>query len=282
MPSYRFGPYRLDTGDRVLTRTGRPVALTRRMYETLVALVERGGRVVEKNELMRLVWADAFVEEGNLTQVVFRLRRALGEKYIETVPRRGYRFAATVRVEGDGAGPAAVARAAAEDDSYTVAVLPLLNTGKHRVPEATADGITEAVIGALSRHARLRLMARSTVFRYKGRKIDPLEVGRSLDVRAVLVGRVTHSREQLIVSAELVDVRSGALLWGGRCARPADTGVEAQDEITAEIAACVSRALGATDGTPRAARTYTENREARRLYLAGRHLWNKRGAGDLK
>ena len=121
MRSYRFGPYRLDTGERVLTRAGRPVALTRRMYETLVVLVERAGRVVEKTDLMREVWADAFVEEGNLTQVVFRLRKALGgtaTKYIETVPRRGYRFAAAVREERDEADgtPPPHARANVEAD----------------------------------------------------------------------------------------------------------------------------------------------------------------------
>lgn len=284
MPSYRFGPYRLDTGERVLTRAGRPVALTNRMYGTLAALVGRAGRVVEKDELMREVWADAIVEEGNLTQVVFRLRKALGggaAKYIETVPRRGYRFAAAVREERDGGGEAAAAaaRADGEADVYPVAVLPLSNAGQNPVPEEIADGITEALISTLSRRPRLRVMAASTVFRYKALKIDPLEVGRQLGVRAVLVGRVTYARDQLMVAAELVEVASGALLWGGRCARPSESAVEAQDEITDELAGCVGTALGAAGGGPQAS---AESREARRLYLSGRHLWNKRQPDDLK
>lgn len=99
---YDFGSFRLDTAERQLLRDGEPVRLTSKAYEMLVVLVERRGHIVEKDELLREVWPDAFVEEGNLTQHVFALRRALGEgrdehRYIETVSRRGYRFVASVR-----------------------------------------------------------------------------------------------------------------------------------------------------------------------------------------
>ena len=99
--SYHFGPYRLDASQRVLLREGKPVSLTLKAFDTLHVLVEKHGHVVEKDDLMRQVWPDAFVEESNLTQNIFTLRKALGEttgefKYIETVPRRGYRFVAPV------------------------------------------------------------------------------------------------------------------------------------------------------------------------------------------
>jgi len=98
---YEFGPFRLDTGERVLLRSGVPVQLTPRAYEVLLVLVRQAGHIVEKEELMKKVWADAFVEEGNLTHHVFALRRALSNgdasEYIETIPRRGYRFIAPVR-----------------------------------------------------------------------------------------------------------------------------------------------------------------------------------------
>src|SRR5947199_9796947 len=99
---YEFGPFRLDTAERILLRDGHPVSLTPKAYEVLLALVRRAGHIVPKDELMRDIWADAFVEEGNLTHHIFTLRKALGEgsngrEYIETIPRRGYRFVAPVQ-----------------------------------------------------------------------------------------------------------------------------------------------------------------------------------------
>ena len=99
--SYHFGPYRLDASQRVLLRDGKPVSLTLKAFDTLIALVQKQGLVVEKDDLMKQVWPDACVEDSNLTQNIFTLRKVLGEtaeglKYIETVPRRGYRFVAPV------------------------------------------------------------------------------------------------------------------------------------------------------------------------------------------
>lgn len=99
---YEFGPYRLDTAEQLLLRDGKPVPLTPKAFETLLALVERNGHLVEKEELMKVVWADAFVEESNLTNNVAAIRKLLGRgksgrNYIETVPKRGYRFTAPVK-----------------------------------------------------------------------------------------------------------------------------------------------------------------------------------------
>lgn len=98
---YTFGPFRLDPNERVLFHTDRPVPLTPKARDLLLVLVERHGHIVDKNDLMRIVWPDAFVEENNLTQNVSVLRKVLGEsvdgrEYIETIPKRGYRFAAKV------------------------------------------------------------------------------------------------------------------------------------------------------------------------------------------
>jgi DNA-binding winged helix-turn-helix (wHTH) protein/Tol biopolymer transport system component len=100
-PIYEFGPFRIDTAQRVLLREGKPVSLTPKAFEVLMFLVERRGRIVEKDELMNRVWADSFVEEGNLKVTVSMLRKVLeessgGPQLIETVPRRGYRFVADV------------------------------------------------------------------------------------------------------------------------------------------------------------------------------------------
>src|SRR5574341_168810 len=103
---YEFGPFRLDTNERLLLREGEVVPLPPKAFETLLALVEHHGRVLRKDELMKLIWHDTFVEEGNLAQHIFTLRRALargqnGQQYNETVPRRGYCFVAEVKEELD-------------------------------------------------------------------------------------------------------------------------------------------------------------------------------------
>jgi DNA-binding winged helix-turn-helix (wHTH) protein len=99
---YAFGPYQLEAEECVLLRDGQPVTLPPKDLETLLALVERAGHIVEKEELLEKVWPGVFIEEGNLSRHIFNLRQALGDspdgrKYIETVPRRGYRFVASVR-----------------------------------------------------------------------------------------------------------------------------------------------------------------------------------------
>jgi len=98
---YEFGPFRLDTLQHLLLRQGQPVALTPKTYDALVLLVESSGRMLPKDEIMRSLWPDSFVEESNLTQQISMIRKALGEasgdnRYIVTVPGRGYRFVASV------------------------------------------------------------------------------------------------------------------------------------------------------------------------------------------
>src|SRR5262249_13937725 len=106
--SYEFGRFRLKPAERVLLREGEPVPLTPKVFDILVTLVEHGGQVVAKDDLMKRVWPNTFVEEGNLTQNISLLRKALGEspgggQFIATVPRRGYRFVAdTNQSWGDG------------------------------------------------------------------------------------------------------------------------------------------------------------------------------------
>ena len=110
---YRFGPYRLDGDERVLLRDGQPVTLPPKDLETLFVLVERAGHIVEKEELLEKVWPGVFIEEGNLARHVFNLRQVLGDAtdgrpYIETIPRRGYRFVADVQEDGQAVATPAV------------------------------------------------------------------------------------------------------------------------------------------------------------------------------
>jgi len=105
--SYEFGPFRVDAVNHLLLRNGQVVPLKPKVFDTLVALVENRGRVLGKDELMEMLWPDSFVEESNLTQTIYMLRKALGEgpddhHYVETIPKRGYRFLAAVRQSGEG------------------------------------------------------------------------------------------------------------------------------------------------------------------------------------
>jgi len=102
---YGFGPYRLDAEERVLLRDGQPVTLPPKDLETLLVLVENAGHIVEKKELLEKVWPDVFVEEGNLARPIFNLRQGLGDghAYIETIPKRGYRFIAPITKLGSPA-----------------------------------------------------------------------------------------------------------------------------------------------------------------------------------
>jgi DNA-binding winged helix-turn-helix (wHTH) protein/TolB-like protein/Flp pilus assembly protein TadD len=131
---YEFGPFRLDPAERLLLREGKVVALTPKAFETLILLVENNGHLVGKDELIRRVWPDTIVEEGNLNNIIYMLRRALGDdsgerKYIETFSKRGYRFVAEVRATQDqqnSRSDPAVAPAPPISDQYSAApALPL-------------------------------------------------------------------------------------------------------------------------------------------------------------
>jgi len=124
---YEFGPFRLDPDERLLSRENQPVPLAPKVIDTLLVLVESRGHLVDKDELMKRVWPDAFVEEGSLNKNVSVLRKALGQwdgglEYIETIPKRGYRFAAPVNVAGDSteSHPKIAADRAADDAEIEV------------------------------------------------------------------------------------------------------------------------------------------------------------------
>ncbi|MGH9905296.1 MAG: winged helix-turn-helix domain-containing protein, partial [Pyrinomonadaceae bacterium] len=301
---YEFGPFRLDAAERVLLRGPDLVPLTPKVFDILLALVERGGHIVEKDDLMKRVWPDSFVEEGNLTQNVSLLRKALGEtpggpQFIETVSRRGYRFVATIR-EGDvEAGQIATASAtmaaAGLNAGYgsemgghstespnaigsvhgpvnhdgrrtaiggvtrrtpllwagsrsrgsflvlgaglfiligvvyfagskagnggaspidSIAVLPFLDEAADRDSEYLNDKITDSLINSLSKLPKLRVVPRSVVANYKGKEIDPRQIGRELNVRAVVTGRVRRHGDTISIQADLIDLEKVAQIWG--------------------------------------------------------------------
>ena len=156
----------------------------------------------------------------------------------------------------------------------SLAVLPFENASGDPDHEYLSDGITGSLINILAMLPKLRVMARSTVFRYQGQQIDPQAIGRELNVRAVLMGRMMQSGGSLRIGVELVDVATGSQLWGAQYNRkPGDIFV-VQDEISNEISGKLRVHLTRTE-KKRLTRHHTEDAEAYRLYLKGRHHWNR-------
>jgi serine/threonine-protein kinase len=166
----------------------------------------------------------------------------------------------------------------------SLAILPLINLSGDQDTEYLSDGITESLINNLSKSPRLRVMARSTVFRYKGRATqglenvdgpDPIQIGLDLGVRAVFIGRAFQREDSLIIKAELVDASDGSHLWGGQFSRTMTDVFAIEEEISQEITENLRLKLTGAQKRQLAQR-YTENTEAYQLYLKGRYHWNKR------
>lgn len=294
---YEFGPFRLNPPERLLLCGTKAVPLTPKVFDTLVMLVSNSGHVVGKDELMSAIWPDTNVEEANLTQNVSVLRKALaarseGGSYIETVPKRGYRFIADVRRlavdsgkptgEPDSLGSIAERMEAERSRNIdSLAVLPFANASLDTNAEYLSDGITESIINRLSQLPRLRVMARSTVFRYKGREVNPQVAGRELNVRAVLTGRVLHLENKLIIRTELIDVAEGQQLWGEQYDREPLNIIGVQEEISREISEKLKLRLTGQQKRLLMKR-YTDNTEAYHAYLKGRYSWNQRTTEGFK
>jgi TolB-like protein/Tfp pilus assembly protein PilF len=157
----------------------------------------------------------------------------------------------------------------------SVAVLPFVNASTDPDAEYLSDGIPETLIGQLSQIPRLKVMARSTVFRYKGANVDPQKVGRELNVRAVLTGKVLQRGEMLTISMELMDVRDGSQLWGKQYNRKLADTLAVQEDIAREVTDKLRLRLASVEERRLTAHV-TENVEAYQLYLKGRYHWNKR------
>lgn len=163
----------------------------------------------------------------------------------------------------------------------SVAVLPFINQNRDAAAEYLQDGLTESLIISLSRLPQLKVMARSTVFRYKGRDVDPQTVGKEIGVRAVLTGRILQQGDKLIISAELVNVADGAQLWGEQYSRQMADLLAMQQEIARQISTHLQLRLSGEE-QQHLNKGGASNNDAYQFYLRGRYSWNKRTADDIK
>ena len=290
---YRFGTFLLDPSRQVLSSNNQEIIIAPKPFETLVALVERHGQVVSKSELIELIWADTFVEEANISQNIFLLRKLLGKspsggQYIETVPRRGYRFAGKVREEqGQDPGVGTKQQNQQRVKSTTkqtvaprsgvicsIAVLPLTNATGDRDMEDLSDVITESIINNFAQLPYLRVVARSTVFRYKGREVNVYDVADELNVETVLTGRVSMRGELLSIQVDLINVADQAQLWGRQYSLPLADILRVQGEMTQEVLDQLKLRLPVKEQRQISTR-YSDEVQAYKLYLKGYYHQNK-------
>ena len=276
-----FDGFTVDLGSRLLLRGDRQVALTPKAFETLAALLERPGEVLPKEQLLERVWPDTFVEEGILTQNIYTLRKALQEaggmgSYIETVPRRGYRFVGPV------AAREAPQEATREAPSVrSIAVLPFEPLTGNPDDAYLGLGLADALITRLSNLRRLTVRPTSAVRRYLGVDRDPAVVGRALQVDAVLDGTLQRSGDGLRITVQLIGAREAAPLWAAKFDAKATDLFALEDSISQELTEELRLRLSRQE-RDRLSRNPTPDPEAYDAYLRGRYFWNRRTLDGLE
>ena len=274
---YEFEGFRLEEGQSRLLYKDQTVTLKPKILDLLIFLVKKRGQLIAKDELMKEIWPDAIVEENNITVSMSILRKALGDavgnQFIETVPRRGYRFVATVtevlpELPFSSQFDQGVEIEPVDEPIDSVAIIPLEAPGRDANVEYLSEGITESIINTLSRIPKLRVLACSTVLRLDRKNIDPQLAGRNLRVKAVNVIRVIRLNDNLIIRSELVKVSDGSQLWGEQYNRDPSDILAIQEEIAKAISENLKFKISI-------AKRATSNNEAYNLYLRGRYFWNK-------
>jgi DNA-binding winged helix-turn-helix (wHTH) protein/TolB-like protein len=283
-PVFRFGPFRYDSGQRLLFREDETVPLAPKVGETLRVLLERHGTVVEKAELMREVWPDTTVEEIGLARNISQLRKALGDeseagKYIETLPKRGYRFIADIVPEEPENG-SQTPRKVVPPSIWSLRRLLLaagllcvilgfvywqfyrpsryLSSGEHIAsiavvpfeclsPEldcgAFPHGLTDLLVAHLSKLENVHVLSPSTVRSYQRARLSMPFMSRLLGMDLMLDGTIQRAGDRVRITARLVDVHSAKLVWSESYDYPVQRLADAQSQAAREIAAQVGAHL---------------------------------------
>ena len=312
--TYLFGPFRVEAGERLLSASGRRIPLPPKAFDTLLALLERRGSLVTKEDLLARVWPDTHVSEATLAQNIFTLRKALedgqGTEYIETVPKQGYRFTAPVTLANESTVPSSppprarsrlpLIASATVLSALIVGTLALFLRQEARPAEPAAEirslavlpfrvvvgrpgdaplgvGLTDAVIAHLARQLRGVVVRPATsVLPFADGETDTLDAGRKLRVDAVLEGTIQKAGERLRVRLRLIRVENGATLWVDTLDVHAGDLFAVEDEISNRAARQLSRTLAVAAASDSG--PPTTNADAYREYLLARYFWTRRRA----
>ena len=269
----RFGVFEVDLHAGELRKGGIRIKLQEQPFRLLQMLLERPGEIVSRDELRSRIWpADTFVDfDQGLNNAIKRLREALSEsaetpRFIETIPRRGYRFI------GEPRGDRRI---------ESLAVLPLENLSGDPEQEYFADGLTEALISRLAKIRLLRVVSRTTAMHYKGVRRPLSEIAQDLQVDAVVEGTVLRSGTRVRISAQLIEARTDTHLW----AESYDEDLRDVLELQSDVAWAIAREIQVKltpEEKAQLERAHPVDREAYEAYLRGRYHWNKRTAAEMK
>jgi TolB-like protein len=270
---YQFGPFRLDADAEILFRGAEPIVLGQRAVALLRLLLERAGAPVSKDALIETAWPGLAIEDSNLTVQIAALRRVFeevagGASWIETLPRRGYRYVGPPVSTGNPPADATpqTSPALALPDKPSVAVLPFSNLSGDPEQEYFADGMVDDIITGLSRIKWLFVIARNSTFAYKGRSVDVKQVGRDLGVRYVLEGSVRKAADRVRITGQLIDAATGAHVWAERYDRKFDEIFALQDEIALSVVGAIEPSLRRAE-VERVGRKRPDNLDAYDLVL---------------
>lgn len=290
---YCFGPFRLDTRHQQLYQDDRPLELPRRLVRTLQLLVENHGKDLEKTYLMEQLWPATVVEEKNLTIIISRLRKVLGDgvehqKYILTNPGRGYRFVAEVMETvpdtrarqplGWRVGLVALILLLAllavyawnkDRASQSIAVLPFQTLGAEPDDGYLGLGMADGLIARLRNIRDVVVQPTAAVAKYQGTARDPLALGKELHVVSLLNGSVQRTGHQVWLRVKLLRVKDGAVLWAHDYHGKFADILTLQDQIADQATRALALKLdGAEQQSIR--RHYTDSSDAYQAYIGGR------------
>ena len=285
---YEFGPFRLDMQRYLLVRDNEPLHLSPKALKTLLVLIENRDRVVRKDELLKWIWPDAHVEESNLAQNIFVIRKALAEenndRYILTIPGTGYRFVGLVTEQA--AAPLQSFRDPSNEESRLaqvgtlIAVLPLkcLSTS---TDEFLGLGLADALITRLSHIKQIKVRPTSSVLRYRETRDDLVTVGHELNVDALLDGTFQRVGDQIRVSVQFVRVSDGITLWAAIFDERFTNIFSIQDTISEQVAGALAVKISGEEQR-QLQKHYTANSDAFQHFVRGRYFWNQRTMEGLR
>jgi adenylate cyclase len=248
---YLFKEYTFDTERRELHRGIDAVSITPQVFDLLDYLIRNRERVVSKDDLIDAVWNGRSVSDAALTTRLNAARGAIGDsgeeqRFIKTLPRKGFRFVGQVREAREAACPNpadAPESASAVPDRPSIAVLPFANMSGDPEQEYFADGMVEEITTALSRFTWLFVIARNSSFTFKGKAVDIKEVGRRLGVRYVLQGAVRKASGKVRITGQLIEAATGAHIWADKFERDMTDIFALQDEVTLAVVSAIQPKL---------------------------------------
>ena len=280
----RIGDWRVDPELDELSRVGQTIRVEPRTMQLLLYLAAHAGRVVDVKQLLDEVWSNVVVTQGSVYQAVAQLRRILGDdsehpKYIENLPRRGYRLIARVVASPTNVAPSAITFA---PPPHSVAVLPFVNLSGDKQQEYFSDGLTEELLNSLSRINELQVAGRTSSFYFKGEHVDLATIAHKLNVASVLEGSVRRSAHTVRVSAQLISAETGFHLWSETYDRDLGDVLKLQTEIANAVASALKITL-LGDTAARIELGGTRNPAAFDAYLRGaKAQTNYRSSEDLQ